>query len=156
MDATPDGILKKGTTLRDVARDMTEQRKLDERFAEALRLTDLRETALRVRAVVFNDEGWLQIRLQCRISEKRAWVTMNELAVARQYGGVVSREEAIVVAALRRSLGSMGATVLALDDIDVRVGNGQAEYRYWARLGSRLSVALQTRSDGTVAVVGLA
>ncbi|URC17921.1 hypothetical protein SEA_ENDOR_65 [Microbacterium phage Endor] len=113
---------------------------------------------LRVRADVRNiDTEWAEVNLSVKIGE--GWFRLERghaLRVARRFSGSREAQELYAVSALRRSLTAHGVAVLSLEGEEVRTGVGAVtDYRYWANMGSRLTYALETLSDGSVAVVAL-
>jgi len=118
---------------------------------------------LRVRGSVrVTSSDWSEVALQIRLSKDGPWLSLTPedtpLLVARQFGGKDRSREApelYVVTTLRKVLEGDGLSVLSLSGSEGREGMGTTEYRYWAHLGARLSVAVTTRPDGTVALVGL-
>ncbi|QDF16027.1 hypothetical protein H3N89_gp63 [Microbacterium phage MonChoix] len=115
---------------------------------------------LRVRAQVRNiDKDWCEVSLSVKVGE--GWFRLERghaLRVARRFSGSQGTREAqelYTVAALRRSLTAHGVAVLSLEGEEQRVGDGVTDYRYWANMGSRLTYALETLADGSVAVVAL-
>lgn len=150
-----------GTALRDEDRMLQARKELDQVRASRAGVAEV--ARLRVRATVRNvDREWVEIRLQVKRSSDSPWLDLlpedNPMLMARQFSGRDYDREApelYACSALRMVLGSRGADVLELAGSEARVGHGVTEWRYWARLGSRFSVALQSQADGTVAVVGV-
>ncbi|QBZ72926.1 hypothetical protein SEA_PRINCEPHERGUS_58 [Microbacterium phage PrincePhergus] len=108
--------------------------------------------------VVSSDFAELSLRLKFGERWLRLTHPDRPLLVARRFSGEGKREapELSVIAALKRALGAGGAHVFTLDGSEARVGDGVTEWRYWAWLGGRMTVALETQADGTVQVIGLA
>lgn len=117
---------------------------------------------IRVRGTVrVIDSCWVEVHLQLRISNDRPWLPITPedapLLVARRFSGSDKKgevQELYVIAALKRELSANGAEV-SLMGSESRLGRGSTEWRYWAQLSSRLSVAVRLRQDGTVEVLGL-
>jgi len=117
---------------------------------------------VRARAVLLpvNDE-WINVRLYVQLYKDSPWLNLtsegNNLLVARRYSGTRESQELYAVSALKQVLSSEGAVVLQLAGSESR-GDEAAhsiEYRYWAWLGARFSVAMRVENDGTVTAVGL-
>ena len=107
------------------------------------------------------NHAWVEVRLQLQRSPDSEWKHLSPYAgtvlVARQFSGSAGEREApelYVISALKEELGANGATV-ELTGSEGRKGDGTTEYRYWAHLSARLTVALRYRSDGSVTVIGL-
>ncbi|AVJ51197.1 hypothetical protein FDJ44_gp59 [Microbacterium phage Pikmin] len=110
------------------------------------------------------DGTWAEVTGSIQLREGNEWLSLNlvdhPLIVARRFSGNEGDREVpelTVVAAVKRGLGSGGAEVLQLTGSEARssADGRSTEWRYWAWMGARLSVALQTRGDGSVVVLGL-
>lgn len=106
--------------------------------------------------------NWIELALQMRLDGDSPWLNLTPedtpLLVARRFSGKNGDREVMElygIAALKRYLGAHGATVFELAGSEGRTGDGVNEWRYWAHVGARLSVAVQANSDGTVALLGL-
>lgn len=124
----------------------------------------LRTTRVRVRAttlVLKND--LVSVSLQLRIMENRPWLNITHkdhpLIVGRQFSqGTESPSEAMElygISALKRAITKDPAVSVRLFGSEYRPGDGHNEWRYWADIYAPLSVAFETNTDGTLAVVGL-
>jgi hypothetical protein len=107
------------------------------------------------------DREWAYVSLQVR-TPAGFWLNLTNEdhppLVARRFSGKEGEREApelTVVAMLRRYLSGHGAHVFGLDGSEARVGDGVTEWRYWASVGARLTVGIQTQADGTATVIGL-
>ena len=83
------------------------------------------------------------------------------LLVARRFSGSagdVEMPEFTVFSAIKRMLGLGGAHVLDLYGLERQQipGDSRVWYRYWAVLGSKVSLAMELQSNGSVMVVDLA
>jgi hypothetical protein len=145
-----------------MARTLEQETMLSERADETRRAyvdsLGMRE-ALRigVRAGVrVVSKKWVEVSLEIQLG---AWMPLTHpdrpLLVARQFSGDREAMELYAVSSLRLWLSSGGVRVLSLDDSEYRLGDGVNQWRYAARLGARLSVAVATQADGTVALLGL-
>lgn len=99
------------------------------------------------------------------MSVRDEWVHLTDpnipLLVARRFsgsGGDVEMPEFTVVSAIKRMLGLGGAHVLDLSGSERQQvpGDRRVWFRYWAVLGSRVSLALELQDNGSVRVVDLA
>lgn len=126
--------------------------------------TKLRTTRVRVRAtttVLRND--MVSVSLQLRIAENRPWLNITHkdhpLIVGRQFSqGTESPSEALElygISALKRAITKDAAVQVRLFGSEYRPSDGHNEWRYWADISAPLSVAFETNTDGTLAVVGL-
>lgn len=104
------------------------------------------------------DKDWGELRLRAKVGDK--WYPLVPagfpLIVARRFSGGREAPELAVVAALKQVLGRDGAVVVGLAGSEARVGDGVTEWRYWAELGARTTVAVERKPDGTVGMLGLA
>lgn len=118
----------------------------------------------RVRASIRpTSPDWCEARLQIKLSAGGKWLNLTHedhpLLIARRYAHPKQRQgeamELYALSALKRVLGAHGATV-QLGGRELRPGDGWNDFRFWAHLGARLSVAVESAADGTVKVLGLA
>lgn len=119
--------------------------------------------SLRVRATVrVVSQDWVELSLQLKTSPEANWMFLTNLdhplMVARRFARPKERQgesmELYALSALKRALSAHGATV-QLGGCELRPGDGVNEFRFWAHLGARLSVAVESQPDGTVRVLGL-
>lgn len=99
---------------------------------------------------------WAELSMQIRLTESSAWLNVmhpdHPLLLARH--GQENEEH--IVRAVERFL-TMDAGILRynLGKFEMRVGQGQTEYRAWLTFQSRAGVAVRTREDGMLNVYGL-
>ena len=108
------------------------------------------------------DNDWVEVSARLRLYEGGAWLNLtvkdHPMIMARRKSGGREVHELYAIAGLKTLLKQdPTVNVLGLDGSEARTGTqGITEWRYWARLGSRFSVAMQTQEDGSVRVVGIA
>ncbi|WNM68031.1 hypothetical protein SEA_SIRVICTOR_59 [Microbacterium phage SirVictor] len=106
------------------------------------------------------DKDWAELSMRAKVLGR--WMRLTHadhpLLVARRFSGEGKREvpELSAIAGLKAVLGAGGAHVFQLTGSEARVGDGVTEWRYWAWLGAKMTVAVRTQDDGTVKFVGLA
>jgi len=123
----------------------------------------VRVAVIRTRGTLRNiNTEWAEVRLQIQLNPDAEWLDLLEgglpLLVARRYSGSEGQREApelYVISALKQTIQAEGALVLSMLGSQSRALDGATEWAYWAHLAGRLSVAIRTRPDGSVAIIGL-
>ena len=134
------------------------ERELEElrgRLAEGPRtVTD--RVRLRASIRVLAGGEWADLAMQIRLTEQMPWLYVinkdHPLLLAR-HGQ--ENEEHIVRAVERFLTMDAGIFRYNLGKFEMRVGQGQTEYRAWLTFQSRAGVAVRTREDGMLNVYGL-
>lgn len=108
------------------------------------------------------DADWAEVHVKVNVQDE--WVDLTvpgvRMLVARRYsgsGGDVEVPEISIVSIVKKMLGAGGATVLDLSGEErMQVpGDRRKWFRYWAVLGSRVSVALEPGELGSVRFVDI-
>lgn len=110
------------------------------------------------------DSDWAEVHVKVNVQDEWADLTVPSvgLLVARRYSGLsddVEVPEISIVSIVKKILGSGGVTVLDVSGEErMQVPDDRRKwYRYWAVLGSRVSVALEPGSSpGRMRFVDLA
>jgi len=122
-----------------------------------------RVAIVRARGTLRNiNAEWAEVRLQVQLNPDAEWLDLLEgglpLLVARRYSGSEGQREApelYVISSLKQVLQAEGALVLSMPGSQSRELDGTTEWAYWVHLGGRLSVAIRTRADGSIRLMGL-
>ena len=108
------------------------------------------------------DADWAEVHVKVNVQDELADLTAPGvgLLVARRYsgsGGDVEVPEISIVSIVKKLLGAGGATVMDLSvEEHMQVpGDRRKWFRYWAVLGSRVSVALEPGELGSVRFVDI-
>ena len=109
------------------------------------------------------DADWAEVHVKVNVQDE--WVDLTVpgvgMLVARRYsgsGGDVEVPEISIVSIVKKMLGAGGATVLDLSGEECMQVPGHRPrkwFRYWAVLGSRVSVALEPGEFGSVRFVDI-
>ena len=108
------------------------------------------------------DADWAEVHVKVNVQDEWAELTVPGagMLVARRYsgsGGDVEVPEISIVSIVKKALASGGATVLDVSGEErMQVpGDRRKWFRYWAVLGSRVSVALEPEELGSVRFVDI-
>ena len=111
---------------------------------------------LRASVRVLAGGEWAELAMQIRLGESMPWLNVlasdHPLLLAR-HGQ--ENEEHIVRVVERFLTMDAGIFRYNLGKFEMRVGQGQTEYRAWLTFQSRAGVAVHTREDGMLNVYGL-